>query len=38
MTLKYLAANDILKLIYNQYKTRDIHSKLQWEMKFNTEI
>lgn len=36
--LKYLAANDILKLIYNRYKTKDKHSKLQWKMKLNTEI
>jgi hypothetical protein len=38
MTLKYLAANNILKLIYNRYKTKDKHSKLHWKMKRSTEI
>ena len=31
--LTYLAANDILKLIYNRYITKEKHSKLQWKMK-----
>jgi hypothetical protein len=36
--VKYLAANDILKLIYNPYRTKDKHSKLHWKMKLNKEI
>jgi hypothetical protein len=38
MTLKYLAANNILKLIYSRYKIKDEHSKLHGKMKLNTEI
>jgi hypothetical protein len=38
MTLKYLTANNILKLIYNPYKTKDKYYKLHWNMKCGTEI
>jgi hypothetical protein len=38
MTLKYLTVNNIMKLIYSPYKTKDKHHKLHWKMKRGTDI
>ena len=38
MTLKYLTANNISKLIYNPYQIRDSHYKLHCKTKLSTEI
>jgi hypothetical protein len=38
MTLKYLTVNNIMKLIYSPYKTKEKHFKLHWEMKRGTDI
>jgi hypothetical protein len=38
MTLKYLAVNNIMKLIYSPYNTKDKHYKLHWKMKCGTDM
>jgi hypothetical protein len=38
MTLKYLTVNNIMKLIYSPYKTKDKHYKLHWKMKSGADI
>jgi hypothetical protein len=38
MTLKYVTVNNIKKLIYSPYKTKEKRYKLHWKMKRGTDI